>query len=212
MIPLLLVSSWAGAKPPNADNPDAGTLPEVVAAPQEAQPGGPMVVEAHVPIELMVDGVKLAQLWYPGTARFDIVGGSHVVRVYVDGNPQDVNVEVHPGHETHVLVGRSGITVTKAEPPPVGDVDVVSVELRVVGGGAAQIRVDGERHRLSGGDRMTLSLAPGPHAMSVRSSDGTAIWAAGTLSLTGGAPVVVQIAEGRMPEVGGPGRFDPGGG
>jgi hypothetical protein len=156
--------------------------------------------------------VKLAQLWYPGTARFDIVAGAHVVRVYVDGTPRDVNVDIQPGHETHVLVGRSGISVTKAETEAPGPVDAVSVELRVVGGGAAQIRMDGERHHLSGGDRLTLSLSPGPHAMSVRSSDGTAIWAAGTLSLTGGAPVIVQIAEGRMPEVGGPARFDPGGG
>jgi len=213
MIALLLVSSWSVAAPPKAQNPDAGSLPEVVATQQEAaQPGGPMVVEAHVPVELMVDGVKLAQLWYPGTARFDIVGGSHVVRVYVDGNPQDVNVDIQPGSETHVLVGRTGVSVTKAETQPASDVDAVSVELRVVGGGAAQIRVDGERHHLSGGDRLTLTLPPGSHAMSVRSSDGTAIWAAGTLSLTGGAPVVVQIAEGRLPEVGGPGRFDPGGG
>jgi len=212
MIALLLVSSWAFAGTPPADNPDAGSLPSVVAAPQEAQPGGPMVVEAHVPVELMVDGVKLAQLWYPGTARFDIVGGSHVVRVYVDGSPQDVNVDIHPGNETHVLVGRTGVSVTRSETQPPGPVDAVAVELRVVGGGAAQIRVDGERHRLSGGDRLTLTLQPGPHAMSVRSQDGTAIWAAGTLSLTGGTPVVVQIAEGRLPEVGGPGRFEPGGG
>jgi hypothetical protein len=213
MIALLLASSWGiAAETPRANNPDAGTLSEVVASPEVAQPGGPMVVEARVPVELMVDGVKIAQLWYPGTARFDIVGGPHVVRVYVDGNPQDVSVEIQPGHETHVLVGRSGISVTKAEVAAPGPVDAVSVELRVVGGGAAQVRVDGARHTLSGGDRLTLSLPPGPHAMSVRSSDGTAIWAAGTLSLTGGAPVVVQITEGRMPEVGGPGRFDPGGG
>jgi hypothetical protein len=81
-----------------------------------------------------------------------------------------------------------------------------------VGGGSAQVRVDGARHHLSGGDRITLTLAPGPHAMSVRSQDGTSVWAAGTLSVSGGAPVIVQIAEGRMPEVGGPAKFDPGGG
>src|SRR5687768_9418771 len=142
MIALFLLNSLAPAAPP-IRNPDVGSLPEVVAVPDAALPGGPMVVEAKVPVEIMVDGAKLAQLWYPGTAKFEIVGGKHVIRMYVDGNPQHANIEVLPGQETHVLVGRSGISVTQSAGKPPEDVDAVAVELRVVGGGSAQVRVDG---------------------------------------------------------------------
>jgi hypothetical protein len=213
MITLLLAIFEVSAEPPHpGKNPEVGSLPDVIAPPEPGQDAGPMFVDARVPVEIMVDGAKLAQLWYPGTARFDVLAGRHVLRLYVDGQPQDVTIEIHAGRETQVLVGRTGVSVTEGPTVATPDVNAVDVEIRVVGGGAAQVRIDAERHRLSGGDRLNLSLAPGPHAMSVRSQDGTAIWAAGTLSLAGGAPVVVQIAEGRMPEVGGPARFDPGGG
>jgi hypothetical protein len=229
MITLWLMGTVAlGGQPPPPDFPEAPKAPtmnqptgseapvpapaEIVATEETAQQSGPLVVEAKVPCEVIVDNVKLTQLWVPGTASFDVVVGKHLMRLYVSGVPADVPVEVTPGKEFRVLVGRTGVTVSQAPLPAAGDIATVDVELRVVAGGAVQVRVDGNKHPVSGGDRLKLALPPGPHALSIRSSDGTVIWAAGTLSLVGGAPVVVMIAEGRVPEVSGPARYEPAGG
>jgi hypothetical protein len=227
MITLWLMGTVAfSAQPPPPDFPEAPKAPEmnqpvateagapvpIVATEETATQSGPLVIEAKVPCEVIVDNVKLTQLWVPGTASFDVVVGKHLVKLYVSGVPADVPVEVTSAKEVRVLVGRTGVSVSENLLPAAGEIATVDVEMRVVGGGAVQIRVDGNKHPVSGGDRLKLTLPPGPHAMSVRSSDGTVIWAAGTLNLVGGAPVVLQIAEGRVPEVSGPAKYEPAGG
>jgi hypothetical protein len=78
-----------------------------------------------------------------------------------------------------------------------------------VGRGAAQLRIDAKPHAVEPGRDLTLDLPPGAHPMSVRSSDGTVVWATGSLEVAPGEPLVVQIGEGRMPEVSGAGAFNP---
>jgi hypothetical protein len=206
MITLLMVFLPAFATP--SVNLPADAVPEVVATPETEHTSGFLVVETFMPVEVIMDHVKLTQMWVPGTVKFEILTGMRALSLYVAGQPTNLPIEIQTDREVRVLVGRTGISVTTPEATPV-DASTVEVELRVVGGGAVQVRLDGEKHRLSGGDKLALTLPSGPHAMSVRSADGTAIWAAGTLTLTGGAPVVVQIAEGRLPETSGPGKFEP---
>jgi hypothetical protein len=192
---LLIALSAALAADPEATDP-------VVA--------GALVVDARVPVEILVNGAKLASLYAPGESRFQVEVGHHRVSLWTNGKPTDVELDVAEGQEARVLVGRTGVTTSSGpiSTPPAAD--AVAVEFRVVGTPGAQVRVDDGRHAVQSGRTFTLELAPGAHPLSVRSADGTAIWATGTLQVTG-SPVVVQIAEGRVPEVSGSGSFSAGG-
>lgn len=214
----LLATALAGPALPNtpAAAPSAATRP-AEPVPAEVEAGAPtaaagqVVFDVRQPAELLIDGVKLGQLYYAGQARFDIVPGRHVVRVYVSGQPTDGEIEVVAGTETRVLVGRTGLSISR-QALDAPEADAVPVELRVVGGSGAQVRLDAQRFDLPPGGKLSTTLATGAHAVSFRSADGTVIWATGTLRIAAGDPIVVQLAEGRLPEISGPGRFDAGGG
>jgi hypothetical protein len=197
---------------PSGRNP---AVPTGAAAVPPAPAVVPLVVEAKVPVEVLLEGAKLGELYFPGEVRWTVTEGRHTVRLYVGGKPEDVPVDLVAGSETRIVVGRNGISSSStrvaaaaAGPSP--------VEFRLVGSGAAQIRVDSARHAIEPGQNVSLTLPAGNHALSVRSSDGTVIWASGTLEIgggeIGGGPLVVLIAEGRMPEVSGRGAFHAGGG
>jgi hypothetical protein len=168
-----------------------------------------LTFDCKVPAEILVDGMKVGQLWFPGEATWRVSPGKHLVRVYVAGTPQDYPVELDARAARTFLVGRTGTTVsdTVAAAPVSGP---ARVGLRVVGVQGAQVRIDGRREVLQAGAELALDLPPGPHALSVRSLDGTAVWSTGTLEVSGG-PVVVQISEGRVPEVSGGAVFHSGG-
>jgi hypothetical protein len=171
---------------------------------------GSLVVDARVPVEVMVNGAKLAALYAPGEARFRVEAGHHRLSLWTNGTPTAVELDVAEATEARVLVGRTGVTTSTGPVAAPAPADVVPVEFRVVGTPAAQVRVGDGRQVVQAGRAFTLALTPGPHPLSVRSEDGTAIWATGTLEVTG-APVVVQIAEGRVPEVSGSASFHAGG-
>lgn len=181
------------------------------AAPAEEAPAeaATLTFDCKVPAEILVDGMKVGQLWFPGQATWRVAPGKHLVRVYVAGTPQDHPVELVARAGRTFLVGRTGTTVsdTVAAAPASGP---ARVGLRVVGVQGAQVRIDGRREVLQAGAELALDLPPGPHALSVRSLDGTAVWSTGTLEVSGG-PVVVQFSEGRVPEVSGGAVFHSGG-
>ncbi len=173
-------------------------------------PPGTLSVDSKLPAEVLVDGIKLVQLWHPGTVSFEVEAGPHALRIYTNGNPADHALEIVSGSISRVLVGRTGTTL---EDPKrrVSDADgTVPVELRVVGTGA-RVFLGEQRLSLSNGERTAIELSPGDHALSVRSQDGTAIWARGTLEVGVGEPLIVQITEGRLPELSGAGSFRTGG-
>ena len=197
---------------PEIRNPSVEDAPSL-----HADEGGILFVDAKVPTELLVDGVKLAQLWFPGEVSFRINEGPHQLRVYTYGNPSDFPITISEGVQTRVLVGRTGITLpvdAAGEAPTAAttadDGDTVKVEFRSVGGGT-MVRLGKERMRLANGERSQVGLAPGSYSMSVRSFDGTVVWAKGTLEVPQGGPLIVQLAEGRLPELSGGGRFHAGG-
>jgi hypothetical protein len=181
------------------------------AEPEAAPPApAPLVIDAKVPVELLLQGNTLGELYVPGTVTFLVPPGSGVLRVYVGGSATDVPLQFVSGQETRVIVGRTGIS-TEAGPQTVASTDPQRVEFRLTGGTPASVRVDATSHRIDATRGWVVELPPGAHALSLRSSDGTAIWATGQLTLNGGAPLVVLVTEGRLPEVSGPGAFHPAG-
>jgi hypothetical protein len=199
----LLLSVLALAADPAAGAASAPT-PDTVSS--------TLVVDAKLPAEILIDGHKLGQLWAPARVSFTLPPGDHLLRVYTHGEPHDLPLTLPEGDGLAVVVGRSGLT---AEKLPAGDhvaSGIVPVEFRVLGGAPAMVRFADARHTIPQGDRLTLDLPVGTHTVSVRSGDGTVIWASGRLTVGGDEKVVVQLAEGRMPEVSGEGRFDASGG
>jgi hypothetical protein len=171
-----------------------------------------LVVDAKVPAEVLLAGVKLGELYFPATVQFSISPGTYPLRVYVGGTPTDLEVELTSGAQTSVVVGRSGVSIAGTTAAPPVSTEPASVEFRMVGRGAVRLSVeDGDGApavgRLATGETLALELLPGPHALSLRSGDGTVIWATGALHVAGSGPVVVLVSEGRLPEVSGGGAF-----
>ena len=181
-------------------------------APPEPSPDpGTLHIDAKLPAEVLVDGAKIAQLWHPGALTVAVSAGPHTLRIYTHGDPEDFPVQIEPDAQTRVVVGRTGITLDSLAAAPADPATPVAVELRSVGG-SAQVRLADRRIELDNGERVSVQLAPGDHRMSVRSRDGTVIWATGVLEVGVGEGLVVQVAEGRLPELSGAGRFHASGG
>jgi hypothetical protein len=215
-MPLFLISllslALAGSSPaPSSLNP-AAPAPAAVTAPEAADPAT-LVIDAKVPVEVLLGGTTIAELFYPALVQFQVAAsGPQVVRLYVSGQPYDVPVQFTPKETARILVGRTGVTLEArgaqvAAPEASGP---VALELRFVGGGGATVRLDSQPHKVGPGRGLSTTIPLGRHALSVRSSDGTVIWASGDLFVDG--PLVVQITEGRLPEISGAGRFVAGGG
>ncbi len=168
---------------------------------------GTLVVDAKVPTEIRVDGFPVASLTWPGQLRVTADAGSTTFQVWVDGKPNDVQVDIPEAGEAWVIVGKSGIT-TEAKNTEVGDTPT-SVEFRAVE--TVLLQLEGQRHLVRPDTPLVLELAQGKHPVKVRSADGLTIWAQGQLSLSGDTEVIVQLAEGRSPEVAGrDGRWEGG--
>jgi hypothetical protein len=170
---------------------------------------GELIVDAKVPVEVHVDAVVVAQLFYPSQVKLDAKTGKRTVKLMINGKANTVLVDVPAEGAAHISVGRSGVTVdapeTAADATP-----TVPVEFRVIGNEPLVVQLGTSRHPVDGGGRLALDLDTGLHQMVVRSTDGTAIWARGKLDLLGTGPVVVHVSEGRMPEItGDTGTFRP---
>jgi hypothetical protein len=133
--------------------------------------------------------------------------------VYTNGTPADVEVDIPADGHLLVLVGRTGIVVqtTDVDESPPEDISSVAVQLRVSGTEPVRMYIDLDRYTINAGAQLDLDLAPGKHKVSVRNGDGTVVWAHGFLTIEGADTIVIQIGEGRLPEVSGEGRFTSGG-
>jgi len=186
-----------------ADDPVAEAMPAL----------GLVFVEVHVPAELRINRRPVAQLYVP--AKFEIAApvGEQELTVLVGGESQVYKMNVPPAPDRAVvMIGRSGTTVRSEAKPVDAVAALVPLELRGVGPGPVQIRIAAERYRVDSGSTIGITLAAGDYPISVRSPDGTAIWATGRLTVSGGDVVIVQLTEGRLPEVSGAGVFVANGG
>ncbi len=173
---------------------------------------GTLVVDARLPVEVRVDGQPVLQLFVPGRAEIRVLPGDHAITAVTGANPTEIRLNVpQPGQSAVLLVGRNGIT-SRVEQSVASNAADVSVELRVTGPGPVQVRLDDHRWEIAPGSSVSMSQPVGAHTFSVRSREGTAIWANGSLSLAGGDPVVIQLSEGRAPEVSGLGSYFSNGG
>ncbi|TNE92110.1 MAG: hypothetical protein EP330_02860 [Deltaproteobacteria bacterium] len=159
-----------------------------------------LVIQATVPAEIHLDGQIVAELFTEGELRLPVAIGDHALRVFRNGDPQDMRISVKKGLDTTITVGRTGITTGEALEPLAPVDGVVSVEFRVDDVEGALLVLGDERHRIAPGTVFTTDVKAGSTPMSVRNTKGTVVWATGDLNLTSG-PVVVQIRPGRMPEV-----------
>lgn len=161
---------------------------------------GELVIEARIPAEVYVDGVPHVQLFQPGEVRLDVAEGERRVTLITGSDPFDVDVQVPAAGHAVIVVGRTGVTTGQVAPPPPASEDVPA-ELRVAGLDDLMLVLDGDRHALASGSVTALTLSRGEHPLSLRSRDGTLVWARGVLHITGGTPIILQLSEGLMPEV-----------
>lgn len=158
-----------------------------------------LVVAAHVPTQIVIGGQTVAELYQNATVHVDVPPGTLALTLYVNGKPQDMQVDVPTDGAVTVMVGKTGITTgTRAEAPSAAAAGG-RVEFRVAGGEGVTLQLDNQRHRLSPGDVLSLDLSGGDHPLVLRDRAGTLIWARGSLRVDG--PMIVQLAGGRVPEV-----------
>jgi hypothetical protein len=177
---------------------------------------GEVTVTVQGSARLMVDDRVLAEAWAPGSIRVAVADGTHDVVVVVDGiEHRFPDRTVDAAHPLQIFAGR--LAVTEGAPPsgdaatpPAPSAGPASVSFRGAGSARVLVQVDDARFWVDPGQSVARALSAGEHRISVRSSDGLSIYARGALSLRADASgaLVVQVAEGTVPEAGGDGlRF-----
>jgi len=164
-----------------------------------------IIVDAQVPTELAIHGLPVAQVYIPSRISVEQPEGVVGVTLFVDGEPQFFRVEIKNDKPTWFVVGRNGVSVTQGH--LVAPEGPSTAELRVTGKGGVRFTLGKELYQLGPGEHRSLSLEPGEYPVDLRDAKGTAIWARGTLKVEPGATLVVQLADGRLPEITGAGAF-----
>lgn len=166
-----------------------------------------IVLDAKVSTRLSVDGVAVAELFRPGLLHVEIPAGDHEVIVVADGHTSTFRASIRDDSPLIVFAGRTGITLGEA--PSVAPTAVApgpwTVRFRVGGRERLLVSVDNQRIVVSPGEGSVLTVTGGDHRLSVRSSDGTMVYARGMLRVNGGDNLTVQIGEGALPETSGSG-------
>lgn len=169
--------------------------------------GGELLIDARIPTAIYIDGQPFVQLSQPGKVEFDVADGEHKIVIMTNGYPNERTITI--GKEpAHLLVGRSGISFGKAEVvvPTQSNTGLSStIELRSTSRLPLMIYIGEEKHILAAKATKELEIAAGEHTISVRNDAGTAIFASGVIVTDGEHQVIVQLSEGRVPEVSGEG-------
>lgn len=201
MLVLLTTLALAGNPEVTPDGPDGrGVLTVPEAGRPQSDGVGDLVVEAAVPVEVVIDGRPVAQVFATSTIRVPTVVGTRTVTLLVNGSPTKLLVDVPEEGEAVVVVGRTGIT-TRVESSDEDKADNAKVELRVVGNEGLRITLGRERYRMAAGTNRAMELTRGDHELEIRSGDGLAVYAVGDLMVHGTGPVIVHLSAGRAPEV-----------
>lgn len=168
---------------------------------------GEVVLDAKVPARLSIDGVVVAELFQAGLLRVPVEAGEHEVLITAEGRMSVLRATVREDAPLLLLAGRVGVSIGEvgAVEPTVAAVGPWSVRFRVTGRERLLVQVDGQRVVVSPGEGAVLTLTGGDHRLSIRSSDGTMVYARGLLQVKGGPEMAVQIGEGALPETSGAG-------
>lgn len=177
----------------------------VIARPVAA---GELVVDATVPVEVSIDGVKAAIALTPAYLRFDLAPGTHTVLLWINGQPHEHELELAADDSVVMVAGKTGFT-SSAGPPGAEVGSPATIEIRSTGTEPLRVDIAGDRHLVDSGAVVQIAAKVGSHPFALRNGSGTIIWAQGTLVV--GSDTVVQVSGGSMPEVLGQGSaFRPG--
>lgn len=166
-----------------------------------ASVAGELQIEADLPVRVVVDEQPVGMLQVPGRMIFETEIGRHTVVLHLAETTEQVVVDVGSLVPTFVRIDDKGAVVvgtSKPDGPP-------AVVLHTDGDMPLLVLLDRQRFQVSPGFDVTMPLTVGDHALSVRSADGTMIYASGTLAMEGGAGLTVNLLEGRLPQVSGAG-------
>jgi hypothetical protein len=168
-----------------------------------------IVVDVQIPSRVALDGVVVAEVYRPVEVRLDAEPGKHDVQFTalsgtVDG-PVRVSVEVVPDRQVVLAAGMKGLLVASAAASPTLGAGPWPVHFRAPPGQRLMVQVDDQRVIVAPGGDASVTLAVGEHRISVRSSDGTMVFARGFLRVGGGDAMVIQLTEGALPLAAGTG-------
>ena len=198
----LLLTSFAGTPVPS--NPEL-EVPEPKAAAT-----GTVLFDARMPVEIQLDGEIIGQLFTSSKLSIDTHTGTREVTVITNGQARVLAIDVTTTRKTVVLIGRNGLTSSSVA--HTGDLTGdAPIELRAAGSQDVWVTIGEQRWHLDAYGSEVVLVPVGQHPMTVRSGDGHVLWARGRIDLTKASEVIVQLSEGRMPEVSGTGAaFHPG--
>jgi len=181
---------------------------------------GTVVIDARVPVEVWIDGALIGELAAPAQLYVEAPTGAVAVTLLIGGQPQKETVQVPEVGKALVIVGRTGVTTGTIEPEVAAaaaggaaaapDPSATSslVEFRSAAREDVLLVVGKERVTLAPGTTRKFDLTHGTTQLSLRDSSGTVVWAHGTLDVVGDG-LIVQVADGRLPEISGAGSFHP---
>jgi hypothetical protein len=187
-----------------------------------------LIVNAEVPARVAVDGKPAAELYLPGILRVEVAVGPHVVQLVAselaraDGTGVETfKVDAVEGEPIVMFVGRAGISyaplsaraagapavadaqdLVQAQPPDLGP---WPVRFRAAPGERLLVVVDDRRVFVAPGEDVQIELGSGDHRCTVRSTDGTMLYARGYLRVRGGDAMIVLVGEGMLPTASGDG-------
>jgi len=168
-----------------------------------------LVIEAKVPAEVWVAGQLVGELVMPSELHLEAEPGETEVTLLTNGTPKTVVVDVPETGLTRVVVGRTGITTGQVPPNVQPEGTRSEVEFRSSAREDVVLIVGDTRYTLAPGATLRVEFSHGTHPLSLRNGGGTVIWAQGSLQVDGDG-LVVQVADGRMPETAGTGgSFHP---
>ncbi len=170
-----------------------------------------LVIDVKVPVEVWLDGELAGQAVLPCELHYERPAGPAELILVIAGRNQPYRVDVPESGVARVVVGRTGVTLSEdeASTPAAEPAAAYVVEIRSASREDLVVVLAGKRLTLAPHEVRTVDLAPGTHTLSVRNPHGTVVWAQGKLHVLG-AGLVVQLTDGRMPEVSGnAGTFQP---
>ena len=165
---------------------------------------GNVIIDNEVPVEVRIEQRTMMKLLYPSQARFEYAAGPTQLTLLVNGEPKNIAIQIPEDGDVRVVVGRNGISHTTDAKPTVAQKET-AVTFRALGVEPIQLRLGNKRHVVTPDEEFSTTLQSGRHPVEIRNLEGTLLWAAGQLELSGLENVVVQLIEGRMPEVVGKG-------
>ena len=161
---------------------------------------GTVIIDNEIPVEVRIEQRTVMKLLYSAQARFEHSPGKTQLTLLVNGKPKEIAVDIPETGSVRVIVGRNGISHT-VDQTPVEAKEQTEVVFRALGSEPLQLRLGTKRHIVTPDAEFSTTLPTGRHPIEVRNLDGTLLWAAGQLELSGLEQVIVQLVEGRMPEV-----------